>query len=127
MFSTLRQRIKYRIAHILYNMFEARIDAQNWSQTVTCTSCSHIIPVDACFCAYCGIKVGTFFAPPMAVQLQDTDPLLFEQVTIKLPSENQQHRFLRSVRDMKTADRGPATRAHRHLQDYASHPPIPGR
>lgn len=126
MFSTLRQRIKYRIAHILYDMLKTRIDAQNWSQTVTCSSCRHIIPIDACFCAYCGIKLGTFFAPAVAVQLQDTDPLLFEQVTIKLPPENQQRRFLSYVRDQKNAEPGPTTIAHRHLQDYASRPPISG-
>ncbi|GCE04480.1 hypothetical protein [Dictyobacter aurantiacus] len=127
MFSTLRQRIKYRLAHILYDMFKTTIDAQNWSQTVSCTSCQRIIPVDACFCAYCGIQQGTFFASPAAVQLQDTDPLLFEQVTIKLPPGNQQRSFLRYVRDMKNVDPGPATIAHRQLQDYPSRPPIHDR
>lgn len=127
MFSTLRQRIKYRLSHILYNMFKATIDAQNWSQTVTCPSCQHIIPIDASFCAYCGLQQGAFFEPPATFQLQETDPLLFEQVTIKLPPGNQQRRFLRYVRDMKNITPGPDTIAHRNLQDYHSRPPIPER
>ncbi|GCE18319.1 zinc ribbon domain-containing protein [Dictyobacter kobayashii] len=126
MFSTLKQRIKYHIACFLYDAIKTRTDAQNWSQTITCTSCARIIPVDARFCAYCGIKVATFFSSTSALQLQNTDPLLFEQVTIKLPANNQPRRFLRYVRTKKDADAaGPQTRAHRQAQDYSAQPLIP--
>ncbi|GCE26100.1 hypothetical protein KDA_15840 [Dictyobacter alpinus] len=101
MFSTLKHYIKYhvtyikhRITYVLYDMIKTRYEAQSWSITLDCPSCSHIIPVTAHFCAYCGRQVQSVEAHHNTSHLQNIDTLRIEQVTSKLPTNCMHGRFL---------------------------------
>ncbi|GER87459.1 hypothetical protein KDW_16210 [Dictyobacter vulcani] len=123
MFSALKQYIKYRIMCILYDVMKTRYEAQNWSITTNCPSCTQLIPITAHFCAYCGQEVQLAITNQKTVQLQITGPLQIKQVVTMLPPDAAHGRFLRYARTQKNQI-GPATLAHRQLQDLEG-PRIP--
>ncbi|GCF10317.1 hypothetical protein [Dictyobacter arantiisoli] len=128
MFSTLIQRIKCSMARLFYEIARTRYEAQHWTQTRSCSSCSKQIPYDALFCAYCGKHLNTAATTPLPAQptlafdFPENDSLDIKPISIILPEPKPTPQsFLSYVRSTKE-NVGPATMAHRQVQDYYRNP-----
>ena len=115
MFTILKQQLKHKFAHIIYNFLKNRHDVEHWTRTTSCHYCAKPITIDGKFCTYCGriVTVATRTANAgRGTRTPDTEP-----VNSVHPGDAASRIFLNYVRTQRD-EVGPETQAHRIFQDY---------
>lgn len=136
MFSALKQTLKSRITHLIYDIAITRYEAQTWTRTMQCQHCQEMISIDAHFCMYCGNRVvapttrpaitqtageswhmdNIFHVP--GIQIQDTEPISIDEVSALLSvSTATTRRFLQYARSHNGLRVSPLVVQHRQRQD----------